>query len=207
MRELTYSGPTSKIVATRTGGRARGVYVTNKAPGPVADGGSCPGASEWCAPACYAVRPFRQYKQSRETWTANAASARDGAIPPAPANARYVRIHGSGDFETLAEIFAYIAHAKARPDVQWWAYTRSWRVNELLPALRTLQKLPNVQLFASMDPTIRERPPKGWRVAWIDTDDRAQGYACPEQNGRKIDCVDCGYCFRGTRRDVTFAIH
>ncbi len=213
---VSYSGPTTKIAKPKSG-RARGVYVTNKTPGPTdgsmgaAFNGTCPGATAWCAPACYAVGPARRYPNVAEAWSKNADAGRVGAVQAPPKNARMIRIHGSGDLETEAEIYAYIGHAKARPEIAWWAYTRSWRVAELLPALQALHSQPNVQLFASMDPSITETPPDGWRVAWIEGDDRAGAtapvYDCPEQNGRKADCIDCGYCITGRRNDVRFSIH
>jgi hypothetical protein len=43
-------------------------------------------------------------------------------------------------------------------------------VPELLPALEELRALPNVQMFASMDPSTEELPPIGWRRAWIMRD-------------------------------------
>ncbi len=109
----------------------------------------------------------------------------------------------------------------ARSDVTAWAYTRSWRVPELLPALERLRLLPNVQLFASMDKSTVETPPAGWRRAWIDGDGRlgndnqhiqtvldgAKSYICPEQTKRKASCQKCGYCFAGKRGDVTFLQH
>ena len=119
-----------------------------------------------------------------------------------------------------------------RPDVTCWAYTRSWRVPSLLPFLEDLRMLLNVQLFASMDKSHTDMPPKGWRRAWIDGDSRAgtpqqvqahmddpvthnlvtfdgaPSYVCPEETGRKNNCAECQYCFaRGGSKDVTFLLH
>lgn len=32
-------------------------------------------------------------------------------------------------------------------------------------------------------------------------------YTCPEETGRKRDCLACGYCFEGKKHDVTFLEH
>jgi hypothetical protein len=94
-------------------------------------------------------------------------------VPPIPEDARLLRLHVSGDFDTVDYINTWIARLTQRADVTMWCYTRSWRVPELLPALERLRALPNVQMFASMDVSTPELPPKGWRRAWIDGDERA----------------------------------
>lgn len=150
-----------------------------------------------------------QYANTRAQWTTNAALADVPALPAPRKDGAPIllRIHVSGDFDTPEYVHAWRFALQARPDVVAWAYTRSWRVAELLPALDKLRALPNVQMFASMDTTIDENPPEGWRVAYIADDERASGYACPEQSGRKADCSACGYCFRGKRGNVVFTAH
>lgn len=37
--------------------------------------------------------------------------------------------------------------------------------------------------------------------------DGAPSYVCPEQTGVKTNCVECGYCLKGERHDVTFLEH
>jgi hypothetical protein len=153
-------------------------------------------------------------------------------VPPIPSECELLRIHVSGDFDRVEYIEQWIARLTERPDVTAWAYTRSWRVPELLPALERLRALPNMQLFASMDKSIDELPPAGWRRAWIDGDERAgtpvemtapgetvishrnfvtvdgdRSYLCPEETKHKKDCVSCGYCFEGQKHDVTFLKH
>jgi len=88
-------------------------------------------------------------------------------VPPIPEECKLLRIHVSGDFDTVAYIHEWARRLIERPDVTAWAYTRSWRVPELLLALEILRTLPNVQLFASMDPSCADLPPQGWRRAWI----------------------------------------
>lgn len=168
---------------------------------------TCPGATAWCKSVCYDVKSLR-YPEARNK---RAANAENPAVPAVPAKAKTLRIHIGGDFDSVAYICAWHKRISDRPDVAFWAYTRSWRVSRLLPALEKLRALPNLQLFASVDSTTPETPPAGWRIAHavpsFEAPDKPQGYACPEQTGRKPDCERCAYCFAGKRGDVVFAEH
>ncbi len=190
-------------------------------------GGTCPGSTDECERICYAKRITGPV---RAVYHTNASDD----VPELPEHAALLRIHVSGDFNTVAYIRNWVHRLQQRPDVTAWAYTRSWRVPMLLIELEKLRTLPNVQLFASMDKSTVELPPAGWRRAWIDGDERAghpigsfahhidstrlrtqnfatstgaMTYVCPEETGRKADCVNCGYCFEGQRNDVTFLEH
>jgi hypothetical protein len=224
--------------------------------------GTCPGSSSECRSICYAVRPVQEQGAVFQMWKRNAGDE----VPELPADAKLLRLHVSGDFDTVAYIQNWITRMTERPDVTMWVYTRSWRVPELLPALETLRALPNVQMFASMDLSIPEVPPSTpclachgegevvdgqntltqglgrcgecqgsgrvpWRRAWIDGDvrggtpqevaahaedpvthnlatfDGTPSYVCPEETKRTPNCETCGYCFRGTKNDVTFLKH
>lgn len=192
-------------------------------------GGTCPGSTDECERICYAKRMGGLARYTHE---------RNGGdiVPAIPADCQILRIHVSGDFDTVEYISNWIYRLEQRPDVTAWAYTRSWRVYSLLPWLEILRKLPNMQLFASMDKSHNDVPPTGWRRAWIDGDVRAgepilrrahswpggpnavsthnlgtfdgeRTYVCPEETGRKQDCLSCGYCFEGRKHDVTFLEH
>lgn len=202
-----------------------GVYTYSRLAGMI---NTCPGSTVECEAICYAKRiqgPVRDiYAKNSET----------SDVPPIPEEAQVLRIHVSGDFDSVAYINNWIARLEERPDVTAWAYTRSWRVPKLLPFLEKLRALPNMQLFASMDGSHVDVPPQGWRRAWIDGDTRAgQSYnvgahidpaalgharnqrtfdntpslVCPEETKHKANCLDCGYCFEGQRNDVTFLRH
>jgi hypothetical protein len=186
------------------GGSKVGPHVWTYSRTPVA---TCPGRSAWCQARCYDLKSLR-YSDARSKRAANSDTS---SVPAIPANAKWLRIHIGGDFDRVAYLKAWIRAIERRPDVLVWAYTRSWRVKRLLPFLEQLRALPNVQLFASTDPTISEPTPDGWRVAHVvesfGNGDQPTGYACPEQTGRKRDCESCSYCFRGRRGDVVFAEH
>lgn len=191
-----------KLAKNKKLGSAPGLYTYSRSA--IA---TCPGASEQCQKICYPVRMVQRRPSNARSFAAN-----DGdAIPPIPAMATLIRYTVSGDLDTVAHIRALRSRLLERPDVRLWAYTRSWRVPTLRRELNRLRRDcgDRVQIFASMDRSIAERPPRGWRVAWLSDDDRAQGYACPEEASpqRKPDCLSCRYCFRGRKGDVVFSIH
>ncbi len=123
-----------------------------------------------------------------------------------PSDAQYVRIHVGGDLYSPEYIKAWMAICKARPDVRFWAYTRSWTVGWLCQKLEPLRRLSNMQLFASVDETM-PMPPKGWRMAFIEGDSRATGLPCKEQHQQAVSCHACGYCFKPRKGHVVFKAH
>jgi hypothetical protein len=187
-------------------GSGPGVYTYSRLPGP-----TCPGATEWCIANCYAKRVDGAVE---ELWTLNGERY---LRAPLPDDATLVRIHVSGDFDTTDYIAEWIDLALERPEVRFFGYTRSWRISGLYSMLVALRDLPNVQLFASVDPgddqddidTLRL---DGWRLSLIEENETdavatATGIMCPEQDGRAASCDDCGFCWKGQRMDVTFRAH
>lgn len=176
----------------------RGIYTYSRIPVT-----TCPGATKLCKEVCYSKRMVDN--ELVWDWMVD-NTARFHDVPPLPSDAKIVRIHVSGDFDTKEYIDAWELLVVNRPSVDFFTYTRSWRVPELLPSLKALQRLPNMQLFASMDESTKESPPDGWRVAWLGTGPRTP-YRCPEENGTLPNCEVCGYCFRAKKGDVLFSIH
>lgn len=192
-----------------------GVYTYSK---PSGRAGSCRGSTDYCERICYAKRMNNPWLD--KLYAEN--SARGAELPELPEDAKLVRGHVSGDFDTGDYVRAWARLVSAHPDCLFWFYTRAWRIDALLPSLEDLRALANVQVFASMDPDC-ETPPEGWRRAWLDSDERAihkrvakyafrtvdgvLAVACPEETGKKANCVECGYCFRPGRGDVLFLEH
>lgn len=196
--------------------------------------GTCPGATEECQRICYARRPVAEQGIVQQMWAENSMG---DEVPEIPEDARILRPHISGDFDTPEYILNWHRRLADRQDVTCWAYTRSWRVPALLPYLEALRALPNVQLFASMDLSTPELPPAGWRRAWIDGDERAgvvhripaherpwysadwtrfelqrtedgtKALICPEETKGVTNCEECGFCISGVRNDVVFLEH
>lgn len=207
-----------------------GVYTYSRLPGND-EFGTCPGSSEECEAICYAKRIDGVVKAMY------AQNSYTDDVPEIPSDAKLLRLHVSGDFNSHDYVINWITRMVGRPDVTMWTYTRSWRVPTLLPALEALRGLPNVQMFASMDQSITEEPPKGWRRAWIDgdarqgethttlpahtdgarlyftdwqlqqTQDGTKALICPEETKAVSDCAACGFCWKGQQNDVVFLKH
>jgi hypothetical protein len=81
------------------------------------------------------------------------------------------RIHVGGDFYSASYVNRWAQIAARSTHTRFFAYTRSWRVARIEPALRVLAGLKNVRLWYSAD---RETglpgdAPEGVRVAWLQT--------------------------------------
>jgi hypothetical protein len=173
---------------------------------------TCPGATAWCRAHCYARRIERLRPNCRRAYGRNLSISLSSerfverVLDDLPADATHVRIHVGGDFYDAAYIESWRRICLARPNTFFWTYTRSWIDNQLRPALEKLRALPNVQIFASVDPGMPP-PPMGWRAAYLDIDPRAKGLPCPHQQDQVDSCRQCGYCFRPRTGDVIFTVH
>jgi hypothetical protein len=140
---------------------------------------TCPGSTLFCRSECYAntgnsARPNVRAKHEAN-WEASKRSdfparavaelhaARGRRLP------RLCRVHSSGDFDSAEYIRKWVDIATAAPTWTFWAYSRSWRVPDLLPELERLAALPNFWLWLSAD-FMTKLPPRvpGVRgVAWL----------------------------------------
>lgn len=148
------------------------IYTYSRLPGRIM--GTCPGATKECQDICYAMRVI-DTPDVWDIWTKN--SEVEDVPEELPPGAKIVRIHVSGDFSSVHYIQEWQTLVRANPDVDFFAYTRSWRVSELLPALEELRAYSNMQLFASVDFEMHSLPPIGWRRAWLENDPRSMKYA------------------------------
>src|SRR5258708_24864772 len=154
-------------------------------------GGSCPGASSYCASICYARHGHylfasvqAKYADNLELWRTRPAqlerllSRELDALP----SGTVVRLHTSGDFLSAAYVGLWSGLAAVHPALTFYAYTRSWTVPGIRHMLDILRSLPNVTLWASTDPTM-PAPPVDWpQTRIVDSFTDAPGIAhCPEQ--------------------------
>ncbi len=84
---------------------------------------------------CYASSAER-FPSARKSRWGNFDMAKAGLIPPLPKQAKYVRIHSSGDFFSQEYFDLWLAYIRKHAGVKFWAYTKSlkyWvaRKNEL----------------------------------------------------------------------------
>lgn len=178
---------------------------------------SCPSASTWCTKHCYNA-DSRNDVFPIDKWNGNfylvkndinfvkkrIIEATEQACEPTA-----FRIHSSGDFFSIEYIRMWKDIIEACPKVSFWAYTRSWKEKDLLEELENLNKLKNIQLFASWDHTMPE-PPSTWRksiVYKLDDTKKYDGLVCPEQSGKSPDCISCKFCIKKGKENVLFILH
>lgn len=192
---------------------------------------TCPGSTEACRTACYATQGHYYHAGVRKCHLRNlAATGRASFVSYMVAviehsRATVVRIHCAGDFYSAEYIQKWKEIIDALPGVRFYAYTRSWRVPELMPALRDLAKSRNLRLWFSVDKD-SEKPPKPRRVGLAymlspgEPEERippgmhlvfrvarkgvktrlAGAVVCPPENGknykRPVTCATCSLCWR-----------
>lgn len=118
---------------------------------------TCPGATfgdGGCANDCYADRLMRIYKNVAAKYARNLKFAESDEfvnymIENLPSGTN--RIHVSGDFYSPDYVWKWIRIANARPDCEFYCYTRSYRVSELRDAIMTFARIANVTVNLSVD--------------------------------------------------------
>jgi len=153
----------------------------NLQPGrPAENGGSCPGATDWCRAFCYASKG-----QSRMQWWRWKHNQDQTARPDFGARMhdtlnglrgdKLMRVHVGGDLHTTKYVEDWIRLAQAHKNWTFYSYTRSWRpeaeqfspgINKAVTYLAS-GKVPNFYLRASTDQASGP-PPKGWLEAGVD---------------------------------------
>jgi len=181
----------------------------------------CPGASQWCLTHCYNaddrsdIFPVEEWaenwfwvEEQPDVLSKCIIQQLTSAAPPVA-----VRVHSSGDFYSQQYVAFWHKIIEALPEVNFWAYTRSWIREDLRLALEQLRRAKNMQLFASVDHTM-PAPPTGWRLAVVfnaklepQITSKIPELPCPEQVEGGPNCASCGFCIKGGNRGVAFAIH
>jgi hypothetical protein len=178
---------------------------------------TCPGASKWCVSYCYNadsrkdVFPIDAWSRNWGAFLTRRNEVRSEIINKIQSinGKTAVRIHSSGDFFSSEYINFWIDIVKSLPNTDFWAYTRSWAVDNLLPDLERLHSLDNIELFASWDNHMID-PPKNWRRSIVITsksDIQSGGIICPEQTGAVPNCANCRYCMIRGKGDVFFILY
>jgi hypothetical protein len=190
---------------------------------------TCPGASDACKSACYArkgnfLRPnvrdslLRNYELSKTPNFIGLVAAHLAAH-----RAKIVRLHPSGDFYSAGYVRRWASIARMCRDTLFYAYTRSWRVPSVRPAVADLARMPNVRVWYSIDRDtgLPKGPPRPVRLAYLAADAadapppeadlvfrdgwrtaakqiRSAGVlVCPVENGtnKPLTCEACRLCF------------
>lgn len=201
---------------------------------------SCPGATAICGKVCYAGKLEKIYSGVRNVLVRNfqellyadyLGGVRDMTILldemiqdfikdcEKRGAEKYFRIHWDGDFWSIDYARAWRNVVLANPNVQFWAYTRSFGD---IDVVSILSDIPNLTLYLSVDDDNRELagekyPEMMWadlRKTFADHDTNRPAYKCPE-NRKSIPlistkgsaCMSCGICPVGRNdKDVIFSI-
>jgi hypothetical protein len=192
-------------------------------------GSTCPGQSAACA-SCYAQRGRWLFPNVRDALSWNLrASGRGYFVEEMVEELRrrrvkVLRLHSSGDFYAAAYTQKWVEILARSPNVVGYAYTRSWRVPSIVPALRELAALETFRLWFSADADTGMPPevPPGVRVAWLQEDEAdaipagvdlifrvhrlrktprkriGLSLICPTEQGREhtTTCSTCAHCWR-----------
>ena len=148
---------------------------------------SCPGESEICGIRCYTRRGFFRMQNVKESYARNFEFASNSEFVPwavaaiQAAFSQVVRIHVSGDFKDVEYTRKWQKIVAALPDVTFFAYTRSWRIEEILPELLHLHSYPNMRLWWSVDRATGPAPRiQGIRHAYMAISDADARIAPPD---------------------------
>jgi len=193
----------------------------------------CVGSTAACRSVCYAQKGYFRFNSNKKLYAKNLRASRGPGFARWMRGflrenyVRILRIHVSGDFYSVAYIKKWIAIISGMPDVQFFAYTRSWRDAEMLPHLVALGKLPNMQLWWSLDMATGPAPRYAHiRQAYMAMNDldavnvpancdlvfrvkpktvlkNSNGVlVCPEENGITpgITCSKCKICWQPKRK-------
>ena len=188
---------------------------------------TCPGSTAVCRRLCYALRHRFRFDsvKRRLSWNRRQCDRRDFVERMVSEIRRsgvlVLRIHVAGDFYDAEYVRKWSAIVKRSPRVRFYAYTRSWRIAAIAPALRELAAQSAMRLWYSSDDESgvpAHMPPKV-RLAHLQTTSAAPPSSAdlvfrphplrtlPElpvvcdhetTSGRRlgVTCGSCGKCFR-----------
>lgn len=199
-------------------------------------GATCPGKTAKCVAHCYAMKRFFKMPNvlaahSRHWEATKQSDFADKMIDEIrQLNLVLLRIHVAGDFYDAPYVRKWIEIVESCPEVTFYAYTRSWRVQKMQLALKHMALLPNFQLWWSADSdthALNGRPPvvEGVKIAYMQSEhgEEIPSYTdlifrvkrkdlvvkyleghlvCPAEQGiyPKPPCEKCRLCFNG--RDI-----
>lgn len=123
---------------------------------------SCPGRTALCEKLCYtAIWPMsapgpKQFRERNYGYVIQALKVKDQLSKELITaclltQSKTVRIHDSGDFFSPEYVRQWYNTCEALPDIQFWAYTRSFAVPGICKELAKLATLPNVAIWISAD--------------------------------------------------------
>jgi len=197
---------------------------------------TCGGMTESCAGEdgkCYVLKLYKRWPTvlaSHKNTYASILQAleygEDLELPRNVKNGDTYRIHVAGDFFAPVYAYAWITLITNNPNVNFFAYTRSWRMTDMEESLKELASLPNMELLLSVDKDTGypdETKWAGFRTAFMMVNDGDaelvepnthivfrdnrhkvlkqvnNNLVCPVENGASkihTTCDKCQWCFK-----------
>lgn len=188
---------------------------------------TCPGSTETCRNLCYALRHRFRFDSVKRRLNRNRQRSLDeDFVEQMSAEIRssgvlVLRLHVAGDFYDAEYTRKWIAIVKCSPRVRFYAYTRSWRVASIAPALEELAACNAIRLWYSVDEEsgVPATVPPTVRIAYLQTSSRpppsgadlvfrpprlrtlpASPLVCEHETsaGKQlgVTCGSCARCFR-----------
>ena len=125
--------------------------------------GTCPGESSECGPNCYAKKGFLgcapavvktqkiNYEMSKTPYFADWMT-----LEIKKAKAKLFRIHVAGDFYDIEYTKKWLKIVQECRETTFYAYTRSWCIDEIRPWLNKLAEKTNFRMWFSCDRSMKE---------------------------------------------------
>jgi hypothetical protein len=192
-------------------------------------GHTCPGKSAPCLSECYALHGHFVWAstiashQSRWEHSLKRSFVKDALAELEKLKPKVLRVHVAGDFYSPAYVRKWHKIIEATPGTQFFLFSRSWRVPNILRELRKLAGLKNVCMWFSCDQETGAPPlARNVRRAYMSLNDddaplyrvdlvfRAKRgttqkfnkrghFVCPVEQGivrqKHITCSTCRLCF------------
>ena len=124
---------------------------------------TCPGASHLCSKECYVHNFVRRYSHVLASQIATyelielaIAHNRNLRLSPAPKAGSVTRGHVSGDLHSSEYVCKLIEMVRYYSKAQFYFYTRSWRVDDMVQSILELSALPNCRVIFSTDREIAD---------------------------------------------------
>lgn len=184
------------MIKISSGNSKLGPAIPNISMVPIRDCGNC----GHCRKDCYALKAWRQYKQTRDAWSHNGNEFRKDPYKAAASVIlqlgrkkklpRFFRIHVAGDFLNQDHLNAWFDVASTFPQIKFLAFTK-------MHSLDYKECPSNLKVKASTWPTMTDKEidsiPKFLNKSWVQdgTETRipANAIECPGI------CETCGVCW------------
>jgi len=173
---------------------------------------TCPGRTELCGGACYALKAEKMYMAVLPARQGNFEASRENSfiadmitvIYKSSHKIKRVRVHESGDFYNQRYLGSWFSIAREFPGITFYAYTKSFHLD--------FKGLPdNFVLIASFDQTTREasrltyesKKKKYFSNTFTIVDRKAPATksTCPG------DCRTCSRCWMAKGKNILVNLH